>query len=131
MRCAHLHPHRWWDLDPADRHAEHTCGLDAGTEDFILVVGGFDAIDAATGEVDQACGAVQLPMPILQRSAIPIHIPPRAAAPWWMPCEDDDRRAARCQVMGKRGPKEATPAGNHNLAKVCSPDHRTSHSRGC
>ncbi len=63
VRCAHLHPHGRRGIDRADGRAQHASRFHSRTENFILVVGGLDAIDASSCQVDQPDRTVQFPAP--------------------------------------------------------------------
>src|SRR5262249_49132247 len=71
VRCAHLHPHWRRGIESADRQSQHTSGFHSRTEDFILMIGGLDAIDAPPYQVDQTVRTIQFPSPRSQSPGIP------------------------------------------------------------
>src|SRR5258708_5553183 len=93
VRRAHLHPHRRRDTDGADGEAQHARCFHAGTENFILVVGRLDAIDAASHQVDQAACAVEFSTPLAQSAGIPAYMPPWPAWFRWVARQEHDRHA--------------------------------------
>src|SRR5262245_4069665 len=99
---AHLHPYRRRAVDAADGHAQNARCLHPRTEDFILMVGGLDAIDATSHQVDQAARAIQLPLPLSQAPGIPRHMPPWSLRYRWLTRKQDDRPAQVCQVRSER-----------------------------
>src|SRR5262249_27234733 len=68
---AHLDPDRRRVIDFKQCAAEDEGGFNARAENFVLVVGRFDAIDSAAREVDQADGAVERRAPVAKRSGVP------------------------------------------------------------
>lgn len=69
---------------------------------LVDVIGRFDAIDRAAGEVDDRLRAAELTRPLAERSRVPRDVPPWAAAARRTAREDYDGAAARGKMRGER-----------------------------
>jgi hypothetical protein len=58
-------------LQAAHCEAEDACCVDAGAEDLVLVIGSFDAVDAAACEVDDCECTFEMVSPWAEGAAIP------------------------------------------------------------
>ena len=131
VRRAHLHPDRRRRVDAAKCLAENAGGLDTGAEDFVLMVGGLDAVDAAAGEIDQAVGGCKFFGPGAKGAGIPGHVAPRAVDLGRGTGEDDDGSTAFCQMMGERDAEETAAAGDDDLFVVKEIGHVGLRRMGC
>src|SRR5215469_11870772 len=93
------------------------------------MVGGFDAVDASSRQVDQAGRTLELIPPRPQTAGVPANVPPGAA--WFrrVPRKDHDGMAGVRQVPGKRHPQKTAPASDDNLSSRISAHCRTSRDR--
>jgi hypothetical protein len=51
-------------------------GLDARSQDFVLMIWPLDAIDGATDEIDEAARAIEFAFPMGEGSGVPCDVPP-------------------------------------------------------
>ncbi len=86
----HLNPNRRRAVDGADRFSESERGFYAGTENFVAVVGSFDAVDGPADEVDQGGRAVEFFCPIAEVSSVPVDLTRRVGGLGRFAGEDRD-----------------------------------------
>jgi hypothetical protein len=101
---AHLHPHGRRIVDRPDRQAEGVRRFDSRSQDLVLMIGSFDAIDATPDQVHQARRAIELPPPFASGSGIPTDPPPAPLGPRWMAGKDYDRSVVVCKMYRQRDP---------------------------
>lgn len=75
MCSPHLYPHLRWTFNAAHGNTKHASRFHLRTQDFIVVIGSLNAIDAASHRIDQSLRSVKFVTPISQSASIPTYLP--------------------------------------------------------
>ncbi len=76
------------------------------------MIGRLDAVDCAADEIDEACRAVELPLPVTERPRIQGDVTPWAVHRRSLPRKKDNRRARRREVQRQGNAEKSAAAGD-------------------
>ena len=101
-------------MDGSHGPAQDSGRFHTRSEDFILVIGSFDTVDAAAHKVDEACRTFQFAIPISKGPCVPWDMLPRTSDLGSVTRQDHDGITQGGEVCRKRYPQESASARDND-----------------